>query len=332
MPNFARTLDQAKSRDDAAKSFGRLDQWSIKDGETSYLRLISEDTISVGTHRFIPTKPQPEDCKWTKWPGAMWAICARDSAFRIVVDGEATDAFEDGYGQCYIHDKWGGVRGGKFNKDQGVPDEITYGLAVVRKVVPDLATGRIAGFTDETFEHRLPDGQIVKLPRLVIVAQKFSQFWNPVRAGAYMPPYSICDKDWIVDRKGNDLMVTGGTPTPELKPGTPLWARYDKAITILDASLDKYVLDHSNHDHYARFFIEGESPAGGYGRGGDDAEDEGGAASAGPVTTPANTELPQDQMDAFRQSLSGRAPGASAETAATATAAAAAGIVQQPQQ
>jgi hypothetical protein len=324
MPNFVKDLSEAKRLDDAAKSFGRLDQWTIKDGETAYLRLISEETITIGTHRFVETKDKPADCNWTKWPKAMWAICARDKAFRVVVGGEATDEFEEGYGTCYIHDKWSGVRGGKFNKDLGTPDDITYGLAVIRQVVTDPRTNRATGFSDETFEHKMSDGAVVVLPKIVVIAQKYSQFWGAVQAGAFLPPHSICDKDWIVSRKENDLTVTAGTPTPDLKPGSGAWARYDKAMQILEVSLDKYITDHSSPDHYARFFIPGATPTGGYGRGGGDSEEDADSKGA-PAASPAAAELEPGKMAAFRQSLSSRAP--AAEVAQQAQAAAADGLV-----
>jgi hypothetical protein len=308
MANFSTDLEEAESRDAASKSFNRINEWQIKDGETHYLRIVVNKAIPVDVHRFIPTKPKPEDCNWTKWPEVMWGVCPRDKAFRL--KDEATekllDAYEEGFGDCYIHTAYAGQKG-RYGEDRGVPVVVSYGLAAVRKIVLDPVTHKPCGFADETFEFRAPSGDIVTLPRLVIVAQKYGQFWGAVKAAQFMPPYTMCDKDLKITRKDKDLVVTAGDRTPNHQPGTDSWKRYEQAMELLDVSVEKYLLEHATHDHYAKFFIPGESPAGGYGGGAED-EDEGKKAKGGAPTTATHPEVPAEDMDAFRETLTKRAP------------------------
>ena len=318
MANFSTDLEEAESRDAASKSFNRVNEWQIKDGETAYLRIIVNKAIPVDVHRFIPTKPKPEDCNWTKWPDFMWGVCPRDKAFRLTDDdGKLLDAYEEGFGECYIHTAYAGQKG-RFGEDRGAPVVVSYGLAAVRKIVLDPVSQRPRGFADETFEFRAPSGDIVTLPKLVIVGQKYSQFWGAVKAAQFMPPYTMCDKDLKITRKDKELAVTAGDRTPDHQPGTPSWARYEQAMELLNVSVENYLLEHATHDHYAKFFIPGESPAGGYGGGSGDDEDA--KKTNGAATTVVHPEVNEDAMAAFRNDLKGRAPAAKAEDPGVAEA------------
>jgi hypothetical protein len=316
MANFTTDLDEAESRDAASKSFNRIDEWRIKDGETHYLRLIMNGAVPMDVHQYIPTKEKPAECGWPKWPEQMWAVCPRDKAFRLTDEaGNALDAYEEGYGECYIHDHYVGVKG-KYGKDLGVPVVVSYGLAVVRKVIPDPVTGKPKGLGDETFEFRAPSGDIVRLPKIVIVAQKYGQFWSAVKATQFLPPFSMCDKDFKVSRQENDLKVTALDRTPGHQPGTDSWKRYEQAMELLDVSVEKYLTEHASRDHYAKFFIPGELPEGGYGGGSEDEDgDKDKKAKGGAATTATHPEVAPSEMDAFRESLTKRAP-APTDTAA----------------
>jgi hypothetical protein len=319
MANFTTDLDEAESRDAASKSFNRIDEWRIKDGETHYLRLIMNGAVPMDVHQYVPTKDKPAECSWPKWPEQMWAVCPRDQAFRLTDEaGNPIDGYEEGYGECYIHDHYAG-RKGKYGKDMGVPVVVSYGLAVPRKVVLDPVTAKPVGLADDTFEFRASSGDIVRLPRIVIVAQKYSQFWGAVKATQFLPPFSMCDKDFKITRQENDLKVTALDRTPDHQPGTASWKRYEQAIELLDASVEKYLTEHASRNHYVKFFIPGELPEGGYGGGGsDDDEDGDKKAKGGAPTTATHPEVPADEMEAFRDSLTKRAPAASADVTPTA--------------
>jgi hypothetical protein len=315
MANFSTDLDEAESRDAASKSFNRIDEWRIKDGETHYLRHVMNGAIPMDVHQYIPTKEKPAECNWPKWPEQMWGVCPRDKAFRVAgAPGQLIDEYEEGYGECYIHNHYVGVKG-KYDKDLGVPVVVSYGLAVVRKVVLDPVTSKPVGLADETFEFRAPSGDIVRLPKIVIVAQKYRQYWGAIKATQFLPPFSMCDKDFKITRQENDLKVTALDRTPDHQPGTPSWKRYEEAMALLDISVEKYLTEHASRNHYAKFFIPGELPEGGYGGGSED-EDGDKKAKGGAPTTATHPEVPSEDMDAFRQSLTNRAPGAAAAAAA----------------
>lgn len=306
MAHFNMDLDEAESRDTASKSFNRLEEWRIKDGETHYLRLLLNGAIPADVHQYIPTKEKPEECNWTKWPEQMWGVCPRDKAFRRVDEaGNVLDEYEEGFGDCYIHGAYAGQKS-KYGKDMGSPVVVSYGLAVVRKLVYDPVTRKPIGLTDETFEFRAPSGDVVTLPKIVIVAQKYGQFWGAVNATKFLPPYLITDKDFKVSRKENDLTVTALAVTPSLQPGTPDWKRYEQAVELLGASVEDYLLEHAGRNHYAKFFIPGELPEGGYGGPSDDDESKDAKAKGGAATTATHPEVPSEDMDKFRESLTTR--------------------------
>lgn len=314
MPILTKGADEAeKISDEIRKSGGgpRVRQLVIKDGDQYAIHFVTEYTelLSADVHQFIDTKPKPDGWPGDNYPKSMWAVCQLDRMFRLRDEaGNATDAYEEGYGNCYIHTSLAGQKDPKFGKDKSTPGAQVFGLAVVRKAVTDGPSGQITGFADETVEFKDKTGAILQIPKLVIVSQKFSNFWNAVKATAYIAPNTILDKDFIVTRKGNEYNVVPATITPDLKPGTKLWERYTTALELMEFDLATWLLDHATPDHYARFFIPGVDPVGGYGRKGGDDEAEG-AASPGDSAasdSPAAPVLDQAAMDAFRANLSNR--------------------------
>lgn len=315
MPILTTGADAAEKISDENKAAGvfRLPQLVIKDGDAPVaLHLITEQTawITMDTHQFIETKPKPEGWPGDKYPKSMWAVCQLDRAFRLRDPEDPNtllDGYEPGYGDCYIHNSLAGKKDPKFGSDMARPANQVYGLAVVRKPVTDGKTSQIVGFADELVEFKDPEGKVYQIPKIVIVSQKFSNFWHPFKATAYLPPYTVLDKDFIVSRKGNDYTVGVASHTPELKPGTPAWKRYDDALALTGFDLGAYLIDHSTPDHYARFFIPGATPTGGYGRKGDEAADDAADATEGEAaTTAGSAHVDQDVMASFQASLSRR--------------------------
>jgi len=305
MPNFGNGIDEAEERGLAANIFYRLDQVTFEKGKPPvYLRFVTEQVITGESHRYIPTKDKPQDCDWTKWPSMMWGICPRDKMFRVYDSlGNPTDDFEEGYGDCYIHTAYAGVKDPKYGKDLGKPEVLTYGLAALRKVRYDPGTRRAIGFEDETMEYRDKEGVTHTVPKLVIVSYYWNGLWAPIKASAFLPPYSICDKDFSVQRKDDGkLTVSALPPTDDLKPGTRQWERYEQAIAITGASLEQYIVDHSTPDHYRRFFIPGQSPEGGYSRGGGTEDDS--AKGGKGETSPADVEIDQEALAKLRAEMS----------------------------
>lgn len=301
--------EQISDENRSSSGFFRPDQVVIKDGETVALRFLTEHTkiLTFDVHGFVATKPKPDKWPGTKFPKAMWAVCQNDRAFRLRDEaGNLTPDFEDGYGDCWLHAHLAGQLD-KFNNPAERPQSNVYGLAVARKLVTDPKSGNVVGLSDETIEYKAADGKVYTLPKIVLVCQRYANFWHPLKATAFLPPHTILNRDYIVSRKDKDYTFSPSDPTPDLQPGTPAWARYDQALELTGFTLAGYMLEHATRDHYARFFIEGEDPSDGYGRGGSDADGAEDDSQAGPdVTTAGSAGIDPDAMARFTEQLASR--------------------------
>lgn len=303
--------------------FYRVPDLVIKDGDRHILRFATEiDALTtIGVHRFMPTKPKPESCDWDKWPEKMWAVCANDAAFRVRDgQGNMTPDFEDGYGNCYLCATYAGQvevvqQGGKsFKTDKGRPQTMTYGLAVMCQPQTDRPGGNVIGFAEEEVEFKATsdvldggeviakEGELVRVPKFVLVGQRYSTFWHPVKATAYLPPQIIRDKVYMVVRKGSDITVTSVATD---QPGANTWLRYDQALLVTGFSVDEYLLDHASPDHYAKFFDPARLPEGGYSRKGDDDAEEAAGTAATPAAQ-AGPDIDQAALQGFADRLGKR--------------------------
>jgi hypothetical protein len=302
MPVIEEGLDAAKAASEAQSSaFHRVSTLRIKDGETVYLRFISEKTATFAVHGGIPTKAKPAEIKGDNWPKLMWAICQNDKPFRLRdAAGNVLDAYEEGMGDCHIHLVMKGRKDPKFGNEMSVPRVQTFGLAVLREPVHDTDTKGIIGFKDQTEEFKDAEGTVHTIPKVVIIQQTFSNFWAPISASSFLGPRTLCDKDFVVTRKDKDYTIGGGVSDPELAPGKPKWKRYEDALALLGFELIPQLLEWASPDWYKRWFIEGAVPEGGYGRQGDDSES---AESAGAATAAGTDQPTQELVDAWREKL-----------------------------
>lgn len=301
MPVFDDDLDSAKQRSEEARSsaFHRTDFLKVEETEPAFIRIISPKPITLGMHSGIDTKTKPGELKKEAgWPATMWAICQNDKAFRVRdADGDPTDVFEDGYGSCYIHETQRGKKD-TYKKDKSQARDQTFALAVLRKPVLD-DDGTITDFKDVTEEFKAEDGTVSRIPKVVIVRQSYSNFWAPLKATMFMGPKSICGWDIVVTRLPDNKYSFGATGTPNLQPGKPGWERYEQTLELLGLSLTETLMDWSSPDWYARWFIEGQTPEGGYGRQDDDSD----AAEREIAGAPAADLPSQEETDTFRNSL-----------------------------
>jgi hypothetical protein len=264
----------------------------LKDGDTGYFRFVSPKTYTLGVHGGVETKPKPKDVKGDNWPKMMWGVCRLDKAFRVRdAAGQVTEAYEDGYGSCYIHESQRGKKD-KFDRDASAPRVQTFGLAVQREPVLDDSTGMPTSFRDVTEEFKDSEGTTHVIPRLLMVQQAFSNFWAPLKASMFMGPASICGWDFKVSRKENDY-VFGAFGTPDFQPGEPAWKLYDQTIELLGFNLLGQLLEWASADWEARWFDPSKTPEGGYGRqGDDDAETADSKPDAAPVAgQPSDEEV-----------------------------------------
>jgi hypothetical protein len=270
------------AEENRSSAFYRVKTLIMKDGEGPwYVRVITpfHEMTSADTHMFCDTKPKPEEYKGNNWQKSMFAICQNDRMFVILDENEnPTGVYEDGYGDCYIHNRdRGKKREGKFPRDKSLPDWQTYALAVVREPVTDSGTGRIRGYRDAEEEFKQEDGTVKRIPRFVIISQKHRNFWSGLEA-ALFDGGSLAARDVRITRKENDYAFAVGDPDPVLYPGSAAWARYTDALELTGYDLDEEILRWASADWYKRWFIEGAIPEGGYGSGED--EHEGTAADS----------------------------------------------------
>lgn len=299
MPVIEEGLDAAqKAAETQSSSFHRVEFLRIKDGMTVHLRFVSERTATFGMHMGAPTKAQPKEVKGDKWPKMMWGVCQNDKPFRLRdAENAVTDAYEEGYGDCHLHKVLKGKKD-DFGKDKSIPRTQTFGLAVLREPVYDTSGKSIIGFKDVTEEFKDEEGTVHTIPKLVVVQQTYSNFWAPIKASMFVGPKTLCDKDFEITRKDKDYQVGGGVTDPELAPGQPKWKRYSETLELVGFDLVEELIKWSSPDWYARWFIEGAVPEGGYGRQGDDDSDGEAPAEGG-----EGEQVDQAKTDAFREQL-----------------------------
>lgn len=326
MPILDKGLDQAETANEQIKAerpklYYRPEMLTIRDGDRHYLHILTEHThtLSAQVHQFMPTKAQPKEYTGTRWAKSMWAICMLDKMYRLPDPADPSkriDEFEQGYGDCYLHNTYKGKKDPKFGKDLSWPTFLTFGLAVPQ--IPINRAGQPAkpgegavSFVDEMVTFRDPKTkELLQIPKIVVVAQRYETLWHPVKATAYIEPHTITDKVFLVERKGQqdkDWNVMALGTTPDCKPGTDHWKAYDEAIALLGFDFQAWFLSHGEQDHYDRWFVPGATPKDGYARR-DDEEEESGAAASGASTAASAgaAEVDQDKLDGFRASLSAR--------------------------
>lgn len=279
MPNLSKGIERAEEINEQNRSSGwyRVKVLYMKDGEGPwFLRFLTElaDMTTADTHAYCETKGKPKEYTGTNWPDHMPAICQNDRMFRIWVDGRPTDDYEDPYGNCYIHNRdRGKPRGGKFKGDKSTPSTLTYSLAVVRQPVLDPVTKRVIGYCDSEVEYKMKDGTVKKIPEFVIIAQTYRMFWAGLEASVFEEPKVLGERDFRITRKENDYSFGVSAPDHNMHPGSESWKRYTDALELVGFDLDEEILRQASPDWYARWYVEGAIPEGGYGRKDDDAED-----------------------------------------------------------
>ena len=287
----------------ASRSGSRIEQLRFDDGTEYFFRVLTDlpELVTMQVHRFIPTKPKPKSWKGDNWPKGMWYGCQNDRAFQVNagVAGEEP-VYEDGYGNCDVHTRFAGQEG-QYGKKLDRPETQTFALVVIQKKVD---RGGVPGFIDDTEDYTKADGTKVQVPKIRYVAQKWSNFFSPLKSSAYLDG-TIRNKIYRVVRTGTEFDVAALGTTPDHAPGTPAWDTYDAAVELMGLNIETMLLDHSSPDFYAKFLIPQDSDS-------EEPEADGaGSQASGEGTAPeAAGELPQEDLDAMKAKLLG---GAAAE-------------------
>ena len=285
MPVADEGLEAAETRAEEAKTsaFHKVPFLKIDDGSPKpvFIRFIDHRTYTFDMHGGIPTKAKPAEIKEGSWPKMMWAVCQNGKPFRVRdAEGNITEEFEPGYGDCHIHRIMKGVPNTPYKGDKAAPRVQTFGIAVLQEPVRDPSTKAVTGFRDVMEEFKNEAGDTWQVPKMVLVQQTYSNFWSPLKAQMYMGSGRITDWVFGISRKENTYTFSA-KETPNVTPDAPAWAKYAQLLEVTGYDLWKQLLEWADPEWYKRWFIEGAVPEGGYGRKDDDsAETDGAAATA----------------------------------------------------
>lgn len=260
------TTDQLNVDDDLDGMFDRGDEdeergtgyrdrpwWYLKsEGDLAVLRFLEEsaDWRKVPTHRFFPTKPEPEGNEG-KWPSTMNATCRA---------GRLASRFPSG---CPI-DTSGWL--GKFKKGSKAED-VRYTVAVERE--PYEENGRklyrdkeveVPAFDMETGE--LIEGETLTLPSIVLVAE---DMWHMMSAlkGIGEALGSLRAQDIRLKRVKNpsgqgQIITPVAVGENGVVPGSEHWEAYQLAMQLWKPdglSLNREILYRASDEYYKHFFL-----------------------------------------------------------------------------
>jgi hypothetical protein len=195
VPNFSRGAESLEKASEKQQSFNRTAHFSLKDGESTLIRVVTEytDWITVKQHGFVPTRPQPANWPGQKWPPMMGAVCRHDRAFFGIYD------------DCIICDKMQRSNGKPYK-----PTSRGWAVAVLREEVrnPD---GSIAGVKDKKVtvpklddQGKPIEGETIEIPEFVWLNFAWDNFFSKIHGtAAYYG--TVVDRDFFVKRKGIEL-------------------------------------------------------------------------------------------------------------------------------
>lgn len=268
MPDLSGAMGAEYAEENApAGGFGgRIEQVRFENKKYVQFRMLTPQRqwLTLSTHSYIPTKPQPANWKGKKWPGKMWSICQDDKAF-LLRDGDGqivAGSYEDGFGSCPIHRIYAGQKD-QYSKalDKAVP--VTYALVVL--VEPVFESGEFSHFADKIETYEDGDGNKTQVPAVRYVAQKWGNFFSPIKNTVVFSKGEVRDRVWQVQRDGTEYTVTSvAGPEGQPKPDTDEWKPYTDALALMGIDLAKMLLAHADTEHYNRFFVpqadDGKAP------------------------------------------------------------------------
>lgn len=227
--------------------------WYLKsEGDVAVLRFLEEskDWRKVPTHKFFPTKPEPEDNEG-KWPDQMPAVC------RL---GKLSNRFPQG---CAIH-----ISGytGKFKKGSSSED-VRYTLAVEREQYEE--NGRklyrdkeieVPAFDMETGE--FIEGETLTLPSIVMVAETMWHMMSALK-GVGEALGSLCTQDIRLKRIKNpsgqgQIITPVAVGDNGVIPGSEHWEGYQLAQKLWKPGglvLNREILYRASDDYWNHFFL-----------------------------------------------------------------------------
>lgn len=299
MPYARKGAETAEASAKSGNFPGRVPYLRLKDGDPEvFVRMIDDqrDWVNADVHPAIPTKEAPKNYKG-KWPALMSATCQNDEMFKLHdEEGNPLEEYEPDMGQCYIHANYGKVLD-RYDKPKSTPAPMVFALCVLREPVRNDA-GAIVRMKDVTEEWTDPKtNNKRKVPAFRIISQRWGNFFSPMKAGAFLDN-TVTNKDWRIERAGNDYHIAPLPPTADHAPGTPSWKTYEDAIALMKIDVFALVVEQGSVKHYQRFFIPG-----------DHGDDEDGGSGEHYTDQEAGAEVSPEEMDAVRQAIQDRLMG-----------------------
>lgn len=248
-------IERGDEEEERGAAYRREPWWYQKDeGSVSFLRFLEEspDWRKVPTHRFFPTKPEPEGHEG-KWPDMMPATCRAGGLAKRFPQGCAIDTsgFE-----------------GKFGKGSKSED-VRYTIAVEREEYLN-ENGR-KRYRDREIQAPLYDaegnvieGETVTLPSIVLVGETMFKMMSAVKATGEALG-SLRGRDirlkLIKNPNGKNGLIfqpIALEPDPTIQPGSEHWEMYLTAMRAWKPGglvLNREILHRASDDYWNRFFL-----------------------------------------------------------------------------
>jgi hypothetical protein len=225
--------------------FARLAWFKLDPDEKIVVRFLTDspEWIFVKQHTSVPTKNPPADFKG-KWPTSMPAVCRKDPAFAGM------------YADCYVCDT--PVRNPR--DDKPIKQALrVWALAAVREEVRK--DGIVVGYKDAEIEYTVKEGEQEKTvtgKHIVVVNQGMQNFFSSLQ-GIYGLNNTICDRDFLIQRRGEGLDTDYTIFPVDRVPGedrsnAEFWGGYEKALATQNIDLGTIVGNRADDDYYGRFF------------------------------------------------------------------------------
>lgn len=213
MSKFASGAHVAEERSASGSTFsGKLHFLKVQDGESKILRFLTDQEedkaypwvsswITVEQHQMVPTKQRPAEFPGENWPKTMGTVCRKTELAPPPGEKRGKPMFDD----CYICDEMRLENGKPLKRSARM-----WALACVREQV--IKDGKRLGYRDATREvdaigpDGKPTGAKTKERDIVIINMAWGNFFSPLnQIATYQGSGTICDRDYVVLRKGEGL-------------------------------------------------------------------------------------------------------------------------------
>lgn len=250
-------IDRGDDEEERSSGYRERPWWWLKnEGDIAILRFLeeSQDWRKVPTHKFFPTKPEPEGHEG-KWPKQMPATCR---------GGKFARKYPQGCAICTSGYK------GEYKKGDKSED-LRYTLAVEREEYKD-ENGRrhyrdkeieVPVFDPET--GKVSETETITLPSLVLVGDTMYRMMSNVKANGEAVG-SLRTQDIRLklgkNPSGNGLIVTAIPLGPDrdeaIMPGTKHWEMYEYAQQLWKPGglvLNREIMYRASDEYWNRLFL-----------------------------------------------------------------------------